>query len=310
MAGITWEAVPATEYVSHIDLEQATNQNLFAVISGCTVTESGANMVVTVAAGVALVDGAVVTVAGNTITLVSDASNKRWSYATINGSGTAVLVSGTPAASAAVEPTKPDPASKTILKMYKIEAAQTIAANIAVAPEKRIMALTPSPIALVGSSSTPTSTTSTTAVDLVTISGLSILVTQEFRVEAEFRKQALAANAVAFGIKFNSTVFLEAADSSTSWTRSSAINQAEQGSALLGVPARATADYLQTYYVVSCGWRISSSGAQAAAGAIGSQTPAAAIPNVTITSAAIRAINGTASNAAEVGYIRILTGII
>jgi hypothetical protein len=136
---ITWEAVPALETVSHIDLEQAANQNLYAVVSGCTVTESASDMVVTVAAGVALVNGVQVTVAGDTITLVADATNKRWSYATIDSSGDVILVSGTPAASALVEPTKPDPAGKTILKMYKIEAAQTIAADIAVAPEKRII---------------------------------------------------------------------------------------------------------------------------------------------------------------------------
>lgn len=140
---ITFEAIPILETVSHVDVEQLGNQNLYAVISGCTVTESASDMVVTVAAGVALVNGVVTTVAGNTITLVADATNKRWSYATINSSGTAVLVSGTPAASAAVAPTKPDPAGKTILKMYLVEAAQTIADNVAVAPDKRIITSPP-----------------------------------------------------------------------------------------------------------------------------------------------------------------------
>ncbi len=137
---LTFESIAALEYVSHVDVEQLGNQNLYAVISGCTVTESVSDMVVTVAAGVALVNGVIVTVAGNTITLVNDATNKRWNYATINSSGTAVVVLGTAAASAAVEPTKPDPGGRTILKMYKVEANQSIASDIAVAPDKRIIA--------------------------------------------------------------------------------------------------------------------------------------------------------------------------
>ena len=139
---ITYEAVPANEYVSHIDVEQLGNQTLFSVVSGCTVSESAANMVVTVASGVVLVDGASVTVAGGTLTLVSDPSNKRWCYATVNAAGAAIVVVGDAATSGAVEPTKPDPSGKVILKMYKVEAGQTIAANVSVAPNKRILSET------------------------------------------------------------------------------------------------------------------------------------------------------------------------
>jgi len=139
---ITYEAVPANEYVSHIDVEQLGNQTLFSVVSGCTVSESAANMVVTVASGVVLVNGASVVVAGGTLTLVSDPSNKRWCYATVNAAGAATVVVGDPATSGAVEPTKPDPSGKVILKMYKVEAGQTIAANVSVAPNKRILATT------------------------------------------------------------------------------------------------------------------------------------------------------------------------
>ena len=136
---ITYEAVPANEYVSHIDVEQLGNQTLFSVVSGCTVSESAVDMVVTVASGEVLVDGASVVVAGGTLTLVSDPSNKRWCYATVNAAGTATVVVGDPATSGAVEPTKPDPSGKVILKMYKVEAGQTIAANVSVAPNKRIL---------------------------------------------------------------------------------------------------------------------------------------------------------------------------
>jgi len=139
---ITYEAVPANEYVSHIDVEQLGNQTLFSVVSGCTVSESAVDMVVTVASGVVLVDGASVTVAGGTLTLVSDPSNKRWCYATVNAAGAATVVVGDAATSGAVEPTKPDPSGKVILKMYKVEAGQTIAANVSVAPNKRILSET------------------------------------------------------------------------------------------------------------------------------------------------------------------------
>lgn len=136
---ITYEAVPANEYVSHIDVEQLGNTTLFSIISGCTVSESASDMVVTVASGEVLVNGTLVTVSGSTLTLVSDPSNKRWCYATVNSSGAATVVVGDAATSGAVEPTKPDPDGKVILKMYKVEAGQTIAANVSVAPNKRII---------------------------------------------------------------------------------------------------------------------------------------------------------------------------
>ena len=137
---ITYEAVAANEYVSHIDVEQLGNQTLYSVVSGCAVSESASNMVVTIASGTVLVNGTSTAVAGGTITLVADPSNKRWNYATVDSSGNAQVVLGDPAASGSVEPTKPDPSGKVILKMYKVEAGQTIAANIAVAPNKRVLA--------------------------------------------------------------------------------------------------------------------------------------------------------------------------
>ena len=136
---ITYEAVPANEYVSHIDVEPLGNQTLFSVVSGCTVSESASDMVVTVASGEVLVNGTLVTVSGSTLTLVADPSNKRGCYATVNSSGAATVVGGDAATSGAVEPTKPDPDGKVILKMYKVEAGQTIAANVSVAPNKRII---------------------------------------------------------------------------------------------------------------------------------------------------------------------------
>lgn len=137
---ITYEAVAANEYVSHIDVEQLGNQTLYSVVSGCAVSESASDMVVTIASGTVLVNGTSTAVAGGTITLVADPSNKRWNYATVDSSGNAQVVLGDAAASGSVEPTKPDPSGKVILKMFKVEAGQTIAANIAVAPNKRVLA--------------------------------------------------------------------------------------------------------------------------------------------------------------------------
>lgn len=63
----------------------------------------------------------------NALTLVADGSNERWSYITLDSSGSAVLVSGDAAANGSTEPTKPEHGDRVILAMVKIQAGQTIA---------------------------------------------------------------------------------------------------------------------------------------------------------------------------------------
>jgi hypothetical protein len=166
-------------------------------------------------------------------------------------------------------------------------------------------------IVLAGSSSAATSTTSTSAVDLVTISGLNILVTQPFRVEVNGRKTAAAAQAACLGIKINSTNVLSAGASNvnnTLWL-SSSTQQAEDGIGIFMCAPRSSANYLagMLWYMTS---RASASGLAATTQVIyGGNIPAAVMPNATITSIVITAQNYTTSNAIEVTSIRILTGI-
>jgi len=167
-----------------------------------------------------------------------------------------------------------------------------------------------SDVVLVGSSSVATATTSLTPVTLVTISGLSILVTQPFRVDINGRKQALSANSAGFGITLNSTVVLVGDTALNLCPQFTGTNQAEQLRATFSFAPRSSADYLFGFSVLSV-TRVTSTGALAkntnydTAG-----TPTGTPPNATITSVLITGSNNTGSVALEVFSIRILTGII
>ena len=161
-----------------------------------------------------------------------------------------------------------------------------------------------SPVELAGSSTANTSTTSTSAVDLVTISGLSILVAQGIRLTHNFRKDASAANRVEFGLKINSTVVLEA---DATGPNSSATLQAEDGIAIYDITPRSSASYLTG---LMCNWvnHVTATGAAATTVNGPALAIAAPLPNATITAMAVRARNQTTSNNAAVFSIRILTG--
>jgi hypothetical protein len=292
------------EPIADSTIEAIANMSDYSVLSGCAASYSVGNMVKTIASGQVLHGGTVTAVAGNTVTLVSDPTNPRWTWTYVNSSGTAAIVSGDPAATPAV----PELGDNPSVSLDLVQAGQTIAGNITYKLDKRVFL--PGPVQLVGVSSTPTSTTSTAAVDLVTISGLAIPVTTGFSVSVNARKQALAANAVALGLKINSTVWYDAPTgvSPRLWANSSAANQAETFAGVLWVLPRSSANYLATGLTLSR-WAVASTGATATAAEAGpTATPSALIPNATITSMAIRGINQTASNALEVTSVRVLTG--
>jgi len=138
---IVYSADDTNEYAHDTDFEQFGNANLYGVISGCAVTYDATDLTVDIAAGQILHNGTLVAVAvqADALTLVADGSNKRWSYITLDSAGSAVLVSGDAAASASVEPTKPELGDRVVLAMVKIEAAQTVANDISVKLDKRIM---------------------------------------------------------------------------------------------------------------------------------------------------------------------------
>lgn len=297
-----YAAVDTDEPWHDSDVEQIANITNYNVISGCTLSFDATNLTVDLAAGVATHSGTSTTVAGGTdaYTVTADGSNERWVTYTVSSAGAAVLVAGDAAASASVEPSKPEPGDRVVVGMSKVQAAQTIAANFEYNLDKRVMGIVPA-VVLAGSSSAATSTTSTSAVDLVTISSLSITVDKWVRIPFNYRKQALAATSVGFGLKINSTTVVEA--SSATWM--TATNQAEDG---FGEWIMAPRDATHLAGLTNFhGTAVSSTGANAQSYAFSSPNPAALIPNATITSIAIRAINNTTSNAAEVTSIRIYT---
>lgn len=138
---ITYQAQDSDEFAHDTDFEQFGNLYNYYVSDGCAITEDAANLTIDFAAGNIVHNGALVAVAAqvNGLTLVADASNERWSYATLDSGGSAVLVSGDAAADSSTEPTKPELGDRVAVKFYKIEAAQTIAASISVALDKRVL---------------------------------------------------------------------------------------------------------------------------------------------------------------------------
>jgi hypothetical protein len=136
----------------------------------------------------------------------------------------------------------------------------------------------------------------------------SIAVGKFIDISGNFRKQALAANSAALGLKINTTVVMEAAASATSsFGCTSATNRAEDGMFWARITPRSSAAYLngiQSFH----GSRVSATGADA--GGAGTQTwmssLTAPLPNATYTSIIIRGINDTANNALEVFDVKVL----
>ena len=159
-------------------------------------------------------------------------------------------------------------------------------------------------------STAATTTASITAVDLVTLStdvrgdALSIATDRWARVSFNYRKLATSANAVAFGLKINSTVVIEAANA-TGVPRSSATSQAESGFGYFLIPPRSTNYGFGVDIDYST---FTTAGAVAVSGkAEANPTATNAVPNAIITSLAIRAINVTSTNSAEVTVVTVET---
>ncbi len=149
----------------------------------------------------------------------------------------------------------------------------------------------------VGSNTTEQTTTSTSAVDLVTISGLSIPATSPVMIVGNWRKTAGAAAAVGFGLKVNSTVVGEASVSSPIVANSTAANEAQTGGFVVFLMPRRT-----NYQGGAFGFYNQRRGATSSG-----NTPAndADIPIATITSIALRAISGSASVTAAITDVRV-----
>ncbi len=136
---------------------------------------------------------------------------------------------------------------------------------------------------LVGSNSTEQTTTSASAVDLVTIGGLNIAVTSWVRILIQARKSASTAQP-ATGLKLNSTTVVEA--QAGAFILFTSTNEAQSGMSEILIPPRA-ATFL-TGFAGYMGISGATAGSHAALSAI-QQT--ADFPNAAITSVIIRAIS-------------------
>ena len=160
-------------------------------------------------------------------------------------------------------------------------------------------------VVLVGSASTPATTTSTSIVDLVTISSLSIAATKSIRITFNWRKTATNATAVGFGLKLNATTVITAVASGNGAAESTATQQAEDGYTIIEIGPR-RANY-QTGIVIMGGTRVSGTGASGAVVQFRGNTMAAVLPTDVITDVIITAINTTSNNNAEITDVKVIT---
>lgn len=288
---------------------------LAAAVDGTYVFPSTAGGAVTANSGltlnVAAITGSTVTINGSVISTAyaggtvthdaADVTNPRRDYIYYNSSGAVGIKKG----AAAAKPVLPDLASTEIAvaEIYIAANDTTISGASEIIDRRQSSSVA---VAIAGTSSTPTATTSTSAVDLVTIAGLSIPVTDWVKVMFNCRKTATNASAVYFGLKLNSTVVAEAS-STTNVASFTTNNRAEDGLSVINIAPRST-NYLQGFISMFAA-RVSSTGATAGTPAINNLATTAAMPSATITSVAIRAINDTSNNNAEVTSVRILTGV-
>ena len=144
-----------------------------------------------------------------------------------------------------------------------------------------------------GSNTTEATTTSTTAVDLITVSSLSIPALSPIRIEYVGRKTSGAAAVVKCGLKINSTVVGEAVvGASARGYSASATDQAESGFAFIEIGPRLT-----SYVCGSHGMQksaVTSSGAYALGSVLDDITGSAVFPTVAITDVVIRGISNSA----------------
>ncbi len=292
----------AVEPIADTDAEAATNALLYGVVWGCAVAYDAADLTYDVAVGEIIHNGVAVQVAAqlNAGTLVPDITNPRWATIYLDSTGVEGLVHGT----AAADPSKPETGDNVAIAMILVPANETIANNITTKLDKRVITTGPREV---GRNTTAATTTSTSAVDLVTVTPVYPIGINDWAIlEFEFRKTATAANAVGFGLKINATTVLEAsgAGGGSNQVATTATNRAEAGFARYIIPPRSTANYgfgIDTKFIVfTTAGAIANGTDVLLAGAAATTSMNAVPPQAAITSVTIRAINATANNNAEV----------
>lgn len=184
-------------------MEQLANIATYNVVSGCGASYSGSNLNVTVAAGTITHNGNSVAVAGNTVTLVADGTNPRFTWVALDSTGAPLIVSGTPAA----DPTEPELGDYVEVALVKVAAGATIASS-QTSVDRRLFAptVTDASATTLGTNQTTTSTT------LADISGLSAAVsantTYAFRALVHY--YSAAANDYKFAITIPASAAIHA----------------------------------------------------------------------------------------------------
>lgn len=150
---------------------------------------------------------------------------------------------------------------------------------------------------LAGQNNTEATSTSTSAGDRLSVSGLSIPTSSLVLITFRFRKTTGAATTAAFGLKINSTIVMEALTGTAPNT--SGANAAEVGLVVVLILPRAT-NYTTSSAI---GWYT----VEAAANTAIAPERTAAIPNATITDIAVRGISGDAAITHGVDELRVFT---
>lgn len=127
----------AIDYIEPVDdtmVEQFGNSTNYNVVNGCAPSFSASDMTVTVGAGQVTHNGSKISVAEDTVTLVSDNTNPVWAFVGIDSTGAAQVVHGT----AAANPTVPELGDYVEIAKVLIEPGQTIANACAYKMDKRV----------------------------------------------------------------------------------------------------------------------------------------------------------------------------
>jgi hypothetical protein len=148
---------------------------------------------------------------------------------------------------------------------------------------------------LEGSNNTEVTTTSTSEVDLVTVSSLTIQVTEVFMILAGWRRTTGASCDASFGLKINSTTVIATTDNPLG--HSGSVNEAMSGTLFWIVPSRVT-----NYFGVGMGLSVGNSGS---APLKGHGFQSADVPNAEITSITITAKSGSSSVTLGVDEVRV-----
>jgi hypothetical protein len=150
-----------------------------------------------------------------------------------------------------------------------------------------------------GGNTTEATTTSTSVVDLVTVSGLNITATTPFIVVANVRKSAGAAAAAAFGLKLNATTVIDGDIASGSGVLPFTTADAAQSGLVIFFVGSRVATYLRSAFGIGM------SNASVSGNVQGGGAATADMPTVAITDVIIRADSGSASVTVGVDEVHV-----